>query len=242
MTAVMTAPDFKASLLRLFFQTKPATANATFHNEVAVAVNAAFQEIWTAPILTEGRPFNQSQHTFETQPGQPGYQLATGIMRVVGHVQVGGRPMEEVLNRGVFNRLSDFSGASSITGKPTHYFISNENAGDLKADALRSEMHFFPHPIGTETCTFWAEVEPPSFTACDLDNSATVLPIPHQYIESVLIPIARFRLGASPWLKLDAAQQEQLEQAYFTAMRTIGLSTAVSAAKRKAKAKTEAAA
>jgi len=224
----MNGLDLKKDLLRkLYIEDATALSGVILDGlqaDVVSAINRAFQNVWTAPHDY----FRRSLFQFNTVAGTSTYTLDQSLQEILGPVKIDGgtpyvRPVGD--DRGnLDNYATRFKGALTNTlanARPEVYFL--ERLWQNAADSTTVNMIFAPAPDVVYAVDFYASTEAPSFTLAQLDASV-VLPVPHEYVESVLLPIARFFVIESHFYLADRrpAETKKLAQGYVDARKQIG--------------------
>jgi hypothetical protein len=179
----MEARDF---LLRALYQPNAAAAPATFHQDAAYALNAAMQEIAASPL---GNAWNRRVWTFATVPGVPDYTLSREIANVIGDVRCDGRQVSESRFEAEFAEIGKRYQVPD-KGRPQYYLLNRLRSDLSQKDAITLQMKLWPVPRRPHTIDFDAALQATEVSACDLNNPATVLPVPNEQAQSILLPIA----------------------------------------------------
>jgi len=214
----MTASQLRDRLLRTLRATQPNQTPTDVHIDVAIAVNQALQELWTAPDLDY---LQRQQSTFSTVNGQARYTLAQNFLRLLGPVSTPAWDLLPLSTKGDFTHFADRYLAAeptiSSSGYPRAYYLERLNRGTY-SDPVEVSLLLTPTPTSVITISYEAAYEPPALTKCDLEADATI-PVPHQMMESLLLPLAAEYLLAAPWFQksersdLTAAIQAQAQRA-----------------------------
>lgn len=159
------------------------------------ALNAAFQDLWThGPDH-----FRKTEVTFNTVINTRSYTLDSTIQGVLGQVLLNGTtPVRPVLDEGTFRRFyeSVIGGDEPSNGTPLAYFLDRRKA--TSGDICEVQMRLTPKPSAVFAVTFDASSEAPAYTLTTLaDTPSVALRLPHGYVESTLLPVARWRITAS---------------------------------------------
>lgn len=200
-TPNMTPYRVYAALLASCWYSTPAQAGNRAKHDVALAINAALQDIWHAP---KAEPFTRAEQSFATAPGTDTYALAASVARVLGDVRCLGRTLTEVASLSGFrDRATNFDlTAGETTPRYYHVARSYAGAGSSNREAMEIALLLGPTPAATLTVTFRAAMEPPSYSACDLENTDSgAIPMPHSRAESLLLPLARYHMLDSSYVQ-----------------------------------------
>lgn len=220
----MTASELRDKLLRQLWSPTSAQTPTYIHKDIATAVNQAFQVIWGAPNLDYLR---RKISTFSTVNGQQAYTLSQNLLQIIGPVSSPSWPLIPLNHKG---DLSNFTArflqadTDAQSGGPRAYYLERLYSSDSDADPVTVKMLLAPTPTSAVTITYEAAYEPPSFTDCDLDEDAT-LPIPHGFVETLLLPIAAWHLKSSHWFKKGQMVNSEpyIDQQYRQALTQLGL-------------------
>lgn len=89
-------------------------------------------------------------------------------------------------------------------------------------DSVAMTLCLAPTPNANGTLAWNAIREPTSYTAANMDNAGTTIPVAHQYVETLLLPIFRWFLTRSRYFSA-ADKLPMLEADYKLALGAIGL-------------------
>lgn len=225
----MTSSDLYEDLLRKLYIEDPSALSGTIlaglQADVLSAINRAFQTIWTAP---NSEHFTRKHFTFNTAGGTSSYALDATVQKILGPVKLDGATphISPLKNRADFDYyLTRFKGQLSDSGsnaRPEVYFLERLYANAAEATVVN--MLLKPTPDAVYAVDFEASIEAPNFTQAQVEAD-TDLPMPHGYIESILLPISRWYTTRSHYFMPDKRQGELsvMKIDYEEAMRQIGL-------------------
>lgn len=214
-------------MLRQIWVEIPSAAQSYNDDDVAIAVNAAFQEIWSAP----NDYYRRKSTTLNTVASTEGYSLGATVQEVLNPVKIGASQLRGCRNRGEFDHYATrFLGATSdpaAEGQPVAYYVSRENnAGN--DDLVAVEILFSPVPDDAYTVAYDYVAEAPNYATTDMDD-AVEMEFPHKYCESILLPIAAKHLaGLCHWFHNDGWDQpgrdrdKVLAESYMRARAILG--------------------
>ena len=184
-------------------------------------VNAALQMVWNQ---AENRSYWTNETiTLTLTDGQNTLNLDDSIQNVVGPCRLASshRALTPI---GSINELENFAdlyldGAALAT--PIAYHI--ERLSQSGPDPARCIFHVTPTVQGANVNLLLDIVrEAPRFTVEDLDT-CPLIPIPHQYVETLLLPIARYRASGFVMLFTAKDQTDQINREYQEARVELGL-------------------
>jgi len=91
-------------------------------------------------------------------------------------------------------------------------------------DPAKITLHLLPVPSATGTLKVPVIKEPPTYTADDLCGTSPTPPVPHQYHESILLPLCRMNVTTHPSFARHKDKLTQIEADYLRALTLLGLS------------------
>jgi hypothetical protein len=103
---------------------------------------------------------------------------------------------------------------ADLADRPRGYAV--ETWSDVLTISPRIRLRLKPAPVGAQHLDYRAMLVPP-VVVTDL-ASTDELPIPHHFVESLLFPIARQRLSASPFFRADGAAMQEMARAHQEAL------------------------
>ncbi len=194
---------------------------------ILVDLNAAIQQIQDAGEDFYGR----TDLPIDLVADQEIYVLPKEVQTVLDPVRLAdGTLLTKIMSRGSLRRFANiFQDQLSVTvasGKPTHYFVeAKRDTSDVTGDDIKVEFHVVPPPdtlnAGTAKMVLQVIDEPGQFTADDLAAGTAILPVPHKYVESIFLPIARYSAMGS-FLFYDKEKVPHLEDDYIRALQLLG--------------------
>ena len=223
----MNGNDLLNDLLRKLYIEDPSALSGVIltglQADCVDAINRAFQTLWTAPADF----FRRKHFQFATVSGTQEYTLEQGVQEVLGPVKVnGGTPhLRPVKDRGDFdNYATRFQGSLTnvvSNAQPKAYYL--ERLWQDAADSAVCKMLLTPTPDTAYTIDFEGSTEAPSFTLAELQAEPD-LPIPHNYVEGILLPVARLFACRSHYFMAAERQPEvqQFQQDFIMAMGQLG--------------------
>jgi hypothetical protein len=109
---------------------------------------------------------------------------------------------------------------SAVPDHPVFYYIERMN--QAAHDAARCRFHVAPTPVADAAVIVDAVFEPPRFGVNDIARN-TLVPIPHRYAESLLLPVVRY-YAAQYWQnQLSEQQRQTVEGDYREVAVVLGL-------------------
>lgn len=197
--------------------------------DCANALNQALQQL----NLSKDEYFLSEEITQALTIGTANYALEDTIQRVVGPVRiVGGPHLREIRSKGQYEGFSYYlDGATS--GAPRAYFLDSRKASS-GGDAVAITLYLAPAPAEAGSVKLDVIKDITAYTAANMADTDKTVPVAHQYVESLLLPIARYYLTRSRFFT-NTAKLESLAEDYQAAMVAIGLAEPVSNPVRKTK-------
>jgi hypothetical protein len=132
------------------------------------------------------------------------------------------RPLAPVRSIGEIESFAALYLDGATLNEPVAYHV--ERIKQSSDDPARCILHVSPAVSGGNVSLLLEVVkEPPRYTMDDL-TSCPLVPIPHQYAETLLIPIIRYN-ASSYYLftAADGSQKETIDRGYQQAMISLGL-------------------
>ena len=152
--------------------------------------------------------------------------LSDSVSAVLGPVnrvsdKVGLRPIR---TRGEYDSFASIYAGSltALTGAPPQAYFADEKRPDPdSADSTKITLFVVPSPTANTSLSLEVSIKAPAFTTNDYANS-TVIPMPHNYAETLLLPIARYLSSSSLFFADKSKQREPLLKAeYDRALKTL---------------------
>lgn len=200
----MTVPEIYRVLLLLLGIEDPAAAVESVADEILSAVNKAVQM-----LAASGEDFyGREPITVALATGTESYTLSKDIQTVLEPVLLAdGTPLRAITSRGQYRNFGQlFLGQLTNTlanGKPIAFFVeSRHDTTADEPDSVAMTMHFLPPPstdYNATTALLDVIKQPVALVAADLADDAAIIPVPHKYLETVFLPIARWNVTNSPY-------------------------------------------
>lgn len=176
-----------------------------FH-EVIRCINQAFQTLWLQVPAKARMAYTHERWELVTLPGESQYPLPDWIQSVgepiypiedPGYVLSRVRGVYEIHNyQRLYAEKCDPDLAENANHRPVVFHIDTLTGATRPnpSEGSKKSIWLAPAPILAERWTMEVERECPKFEACDLlkEGDSIALPIPHEYVESLLFPIARY--------------------------------------------------
>lgn len=184
-------------------------------------VNAALQMIWNH--AADRTYWTGSTLTLNFADGAMKIDLPNSIQNVIGPCRRADnkRPLVPVGTMGELDTFSDLYLDSQTAEEPLAYHV--ERLAQTGTDPARCILHVTPEVQGDAMdLELDVVMEAPRFIISDLDT-CPLIPIPHQYVETLLLPIARYRAAGFTMLFNRPERQEVIDREYEESRLALGL-------------------
>ena len=196
----MTAANLKHRLLRLLHIENPGSSPDYIAQDVTEAVNAAYQVLWTTVPRNERSHYTRTISSITLVPGTWQYDLATtqGVFTPV-YLDLGYKILAPANSKNeVLNYYRNQGLSESVTGRPDIYYC--ERIAQNADSATKTTLLLAPTPAAAESLHVEVEKIAPRFTTAEFcADSPPSLQIPHDYAESILLPVALHFAARSHW-------------------------------------------
>ena len=133
-------------------------------------------------------------------------------------------PLRPIASRGQLESWRQTLGAYQ-TGRPEYYYVSRTRTGSAEGTAIALEIR--PHPdmgsgVGVGSLSVDVAIEPSRFTFDDYALSKEI-PLPHRYIESLFLPIVRYRGMVSHYYVGSQEASASIQTNYQAALAQFGI-------------------
>lgn len=216
----MTRKEIRDDVLRKVWFEDPTKAPSYVIADVVIEINRALQTVWSLP----GREwFRRQPIEVPIVSGTNRYELPATLQSVLGVSRLNGASLRPVDSQSDIEHYARrYLGESSETpGTPAVYWVEMLASG-ASPDSAAAFLWLAPSPNADGTLTIQVSTEAPIYTAADLTDEEQVIPMPHGYVESLFLPVARFYASRSHWFK-DAAKLEELRTDATSAFNALGL-------------------
>lgn len=182
-------------------------------------INASMQLVWNN---ADGRNYWTNQTLTLTFAADADSQdLPNDVQNVTGPCRLEStrRPLAPIGTIGELETFSDLYLDGDSATEPVAYHI--ERLNQTGNDPAKTVLHVTPAPSASTAFLLEVVKEAPRYTTGDL-VACPVIPIPHSYVESLLLPIARYQ-ASSFYLFRKADQKETIDREYQQARISLGL-------------------
>lgn len=197
----------------------PKAAPSFAVNRALTDLNAAIQSVWNQ--ANERNYWSSETITITLAANVAEQTLDADIQNVTGpcRLDTGRQPLVPIGTIGEFETFVDIYMDGVTAGNPVAFHVNRQNiSGNDPASCI-----FMVTPTPTAETKFLLDVvkEAPRYTADDI-AACTIIPIPHTYVESLLIPIVRYH-ASSFELFTSKELKESIDREYLQARAALGL-------------------
>jgi hypothetical protein len=196
-------------------------SSTLYTNDALRAVNWALQIMWLSPF----DHFKQEEsYVVALTVGVSEYALDSNVQRVLGNVRLtDGTTLAPIVHRADLDNFGIFYGGNDdndiAQGKPIAFYL--ERYRGVGNDLAAVKIIVTPEPDQSYTLNMDVERECPRYSA--FDN--TVLAVPHQYTESIFLPLARYAMSRSDAF-INEASYGRFQSDFQQALSLLGMSDA----------------
>jgi hypothetical protein len=153
--------------------------------------------------------------------------LSDSVEAVLGPVKrADGIGLRPIRSRGEYDSFASIYAGSltALTGAPPQaYFVDEKRPDPDTSDATKITLLVVPSPTTNTALSVEVSIKAPAFTVNDYSASpSTAIPMPHNYAETLLLPIARYLSSSSLFFADKSKQREPLLKAeYDRALKTL---------------------
>lgn len=191
----MTPEEFVRACLRQLGVTADGDLRTYIKEDIANRTNQAFQFLWNWIPRERRTHYTKGEITVALVAGVRKYDLPNSSQSLLAPVRYTTDDVElspvntkwDILN---FDKTNPDLASNT---RPLAYFIDRVNAGSADAvqnEAIKSILYVAPAPVTGENLSLDIETEAPHIEYTDFCAvDAPQLPMPHQYVESILLPV-----------------------------------------------------
>ena len=182
-------------------------------------LNTALQTMWNCSA--ERSYWSSSKLDITVTANTDSANLPDNIQNVIGPCRVKStlQPLSPLGTIGEFESFADLYLDGQTASRSLAYYIDRSNQD--ATDPAKLVLRVAPTSNAQQMFTLEVVTEPPRFTVADL-YACPLLPIPHQYVETLLLPLARyFASGFEMFTAKD--QKESIDRNYLIAKQALGL-------------------
>jgi hypothetical protein len=196
-------------------------------DRLLIDINAAIQQLQDA-----GEDFYAREDlTVDLVANTQGYTLPKNIQTVLDDVMLDdGTVLKKLTSYGQFLQAGqlflDQLDNVVPAGTPQFYFVdSQRDTADTTGDNVATTISLVPKPSTAVAAAANLIVpvikEPTPVTAGQLTAGTSSLPVPHKYVESIFLPLARWNATTS-YLFYDKERLSRYEDEYVRALKLLG--------------------
>jgi hypothetical protein len=215
----MTRRDILHDLLRRVWIDDPGNAPEHVVQDAATAVNTSLQTLW----LARGSEFFTSADISATlAAGSRSVALPAGLQEVLAVRLPSGESLRPVFALDdILHYRRRYEGAmDEAQGTPAVVWVELRRAE--AADTAGTTLHVAPTPASETVLTVETKGQAPAYTAAQMGEDSGGIGVAHQYVETLLLPVARYEATRFGWFKNEPLR-EALREAAATAMQAQGL-------------------
>lgn len=182
-------------------------------------LNGALQTVWNR--ADERDYWTNETLTLTFAADATTQDLVDDIQNVVGPCKTAD-DKRLLIGTGTLEELENFRDLfldGNVPDEPVAYYIERQNqAGD---DPAKCTLHIYPGPSVETDLLLDVVKEAPRYSLSDL-YLCPLVPIPHKYAETLLLPIVRYK-AATFWLFANPETLDGINREYLQAMASLGL-------------------
>ena len=187
-------------------------------------INYALQLLWSqAP---DRDYFSRSTLSIDFLAGETTKVLDDSVQNIVGPARIDDpfTPLAPLQSRGEYDNYATYylgndANTSTVEGVPQAYYIERLSQHEL--DATKITLHIIPTPEIDTSILVDVVTEAPRYKWDDF-NQCSKVPIPHRYIESILIPVVLERASGF-YLFIKEGRRQKIRDDYQMALAQLGM-------------------
>ncbi|NBO26621.1 MAG: hypothetical protein EBU96_07515 [Actinobacteria bacterium] len=211
------------SMYEVFGIPNNASAPDIMRRRIFNDLNSAMQLLWTKGHRLLDY-YTRSEELVTIPSNNKSVGLSDSIQSVLGPVKrvSDGMLLRPIRTRGEYDNYSGIYAGSitALQGAPPHAYFIDQNRGTAP-DATSLSIFVVPVPVVNTQISLEVSLRAPSYSLSDY-TAQTQIPIPHNYAETLLLPIARYLVCSSLFFADKTKQREPLLKAeYDRALQTL---------------------
>jgi hypothetical protein len=218
----LTVRDVINDILLLWGVSIPFTADKSMLRRAIHDMNAGLQIVWA--LAKDDDYFSRITLTLTFAASQSQQTLPENVLTILGPARfaTSGQPLRPITNRSQFDSYGPIFlgqlGFAVPNAMPQAFFIEKLNSPT--PDDVISIFHIVPAPTASTSFLLDVSTEAPRYVWNDYET-ATPVQFPHKYVDSVLLPICRYKAMTS-YLLPNPDVKPSLVADYQSALRLIG--------------------
>lgn len=176
-------------------------------------LNTALQIVWNQ--ARDRNYWTREKLTISLASGVSSQDLGNSVQNVIGPARLADtfRPLSPIGTRAELDQFVDLFLDGDTPNEPVAYYIERLNQSG--SEPAKCTFHVTPAPAADTDFLLDVVSEAPRYSWNDIDSCPRI-PIPHRYVESLLLPIVRFH-AMSFHLFVGEERREQIAQEFATA-------------------------
>ena len=215
--------DLVNEVMWLWGISKPCHTDDHIKQRAVNDINYALQLLWSqAP---DRDYFSRSTLTLNFTTGETSKVLADNVQNIVGPARIANplTPLSPLQSRGEYDNYATYylgyDANDALEGVPHAYYIERLSQHEL--DATKINLHLTPAPQADTSILIDVVCEAPRYKWDDF-NQCSKVPIPHRYIESILIPVILERASGF-YLFIKEDRRQKIRDDYQMALAQLGM-------------------
>lgn len=207
----------------------PCHADDHIKQKAVNEINKALQFMWSQADQVDY--WSRSTITVSLGTGVSNVTLPDNVQNIVGHARIASskKPLPPLQTRGELDNYAMYYLGNTTNnlenGVPEAYYAERLNQSGL--DAVKINFHVVPAPIVSTDILLDVVMEAPRYAWRDYGKCSKV-PVPHRYIESLLLPIVLYQ-AKSFYLFHRTERADAIDQGYVTALMQLGVNDPLAA-------------
>lgn len=212
----LTVCDVLRDIMMCWGMEQPCAAPEMAKISALNVLNNAMQVLWNQ--AKDRNYWTQSTINVTFNTGVTESILANEIQNVVGPARLStGQLLVPLANISEAENFADAFVEDGTNNGPVSYYIERNNQAG--ADPAKCTMIISPAPTGNITVRLDVVTEAPRYYITDF-VSCPLCPIPHKYVESLLMPVCRY-LASHSHLFIQRERQEVIQNDYMQAAKLL---------------------
>jgi hypothetical protein len=230
--AKMTLERVMTQIYNVWGMEVPSARTITFARErVLEIVNASLQILYSRSKDLDYFSRTPGTITFAANVGVK--DMPSNLQCLVGHVRIGSTELRAATSREELQNWETLYFGPNSPTTPRIYWLETLQS-EASHDSAACRLHILPTPSEETTVSFDYAIEAPYFHMNDFNVGAR-LRIPHSYVETLLLPICKYKATLDNLFRGDQALRQSIVADYQRAMRQLGMIEPETTAQRNQK-------